>query len=120
MDGSPDAILEEQTPFQKWLTRKNPELPYNVMIFSKYPSGAYDRLVLEHGAVPAVFHPASQSTFYLLRDGRFAVITGILENVDQMAPQMEVWNWWTEGTPDLETMREKADLDEKISANRFI
>jgi hypothetical protein len=120
MDGSPDAILSEQTPFQKWLSRKNPELPYNVMIFAKYGEGARDRLVLEHGAVPAVFHPASQSTFYLLSDGRFAVITSIMDNIDQMVPQMDVWNWWDEGMPDLATMREKTNLDEKISANRFV
>ncbi|MEQ8308025.1 MAG: hypothetical protein RIA09_15825 [Hoeflea sp.] len=120
MDGSPDAILEEKTPFQKWLARPRPELPYDIIVFAKYYSAAFDRLVEEHGAVAAVWWQERQLTFYLLKDGRFAVITDDMSNVDAMHPSFEIWNWWDECTPDLQTMREKTELDQKISANRLV
>lgn len=116
-EGSPFA---HPHPFQDWIIRKSElPVPYDVVILCKDGRAGYDRLFVEHKAEFAVATQPSGYVFFRIEDGRFAVITADDSNLDEMWPSLDVWNWWDEGEPDLEAIREKRELQQKISGVRY-
>lgn len=116
-EGSPFA---HPNAFQDWVIRRSElAVPYDVVIFAKDGQSAYDRLFVDHRAEFAVHSSPSGHVFFRMRDGRFAVIATDTSQVEELWPDLELWNWWTEGDPDLESLREKNELQQKISGVRF-
>lgn len=115
-----DSPFEHPNPFQDWIIRRSElPVPYDVVILAKDGQAAYDRLFLEHKAEMAVHSQPSGHLFFRIEDGRFAVITADMSNLDELWPSLDVWNWWSVGEPDLETLREKKELQQKISGIRY-
>jgi hypothetical protein len=118
--------LEDESPFshpnafQDWVRRKSDGLvPYDVVIFAKDGQAAYDRLFIDHHAEFATYAQPSGHVFFRIDDGRFATISNDWENLEDIWPQLDIWNWWDEGQPDLESLREKTELDQIIAGVRY-
>lgn len=115
-----DSPFSHPNPFQDWVIRKSEEpVPYDIVILCKDGQAGYTRLYVEHKAEFAVASQPTGHVFFRLKDGRFAVITADPTNLDEIWPCLDIWNWWDEGIPDLDTIREKSELKEKISGARF-
>jgi len=116
-EGSPFA---HPNPFQDWIIRKSEQpVPYDVVILCKDGHAGYNRLFVEHKAEFAVSSQPTGYVFFRIADGRFVVITADTSNLEEMWPALEVWNWWDEGEPDLETLREKEQVGRMISGVRY-
>lgn len=118
--------LEDDSPFahpnawQDWMIRKSDQIvPYDVVVFCKSAQDGYTRLFVEHHAEFAAHAQPSGYVFFRLDDGRFALITGDMTDLVELSPSVDIWNWWDEGCYDLESIREKQQLDLEIKQVRY-